>query len=76
MQKKLTITTDAQVDEGPRRVVGPGSVSRSIEELVRPHVLCPNLEAAYMQMAVDEEREMEALEWAEANAGDAADGAR
>lgn len=33
--------------------------------LVRPYVMLPELEAAYKQMAQDEEREAEALEWAE-----------
>ena len=76
MQKKLTITIDEQVYEGLHRVVGPGRISRFIEELARPHVLLPDLEAAYMQMAADEEREMETLEWTEATVGDVADGPR
>ena len=50
MQRKLTITIDEQV----------------YEELVHPHIMHPNLEAAYQQMAQDEERESLALEWAEA----------
>jgi len=39
------------------------------------HVLLPDLEAAYRQMADDEEREAQALEWAEATAGDVGDAA-
>ena len=70
MQKKLTITIDEEVYEGLYRVVGPRRISRFIEELVRPHVLYPDLEAAYQQMAQEEERESLALEWAEATAGD------
>jgi len=73
MQKKLTITIDEQVYEGLYAVVGPGRISRFIEDLVRPHVLFPDLEAAYEQMARDEEREAEALEWAEATVGDVTD---
>ena len=73
MQKKLTITIDEQVYEGLRTVIGPRRISRFIEDLVRPHVLFPDLEAAYQQMAEDEEREAEALEWAEATVGDVSD---
>jgi predicted CopG family antitoxin len=76
MQKKLTITIDEQVYEGLYRVVGPGRISRFIEDLIRPHVSHPDLEAAYQEMAQDEERELAALEWAEATIGDASDEAR
>ena len=75
MQKKLTITIDEQVYEGLYQVVGPRRISRFIENLVRPHVLYPDLEAAYAEMAHDEKREQTALEWAEATVGDAGYGA-
>jgi predicted CopG family antitoxin len=65
MQRKLTITIDEKVYEGLYRVVGPGKISNFIEDLVRPHVLHPDLEAAYQAMAQDDEREAEALAWAE-----------
>ena len=73
MQKKLTITIDEEVYEGLYEVVGPRRISRFIEDLVRPYVLHPDLEAAYAEMARDEERERTALEWAEATVGDAGD---
>ena len=73
MQKKLTITIDEEVYEGLYQVVGPRRISRFIEDLVRPHVLYPDLEAAYSEMARDEEREQGALEWAEATIGDVSD---
>jgi predicted CopG family antitoxin len=76
MRRKLTITIDANVYEGLHTTVGRGRISRFIEDLVRPHVLNQDLEAAYQQMAQDEEREAEALEWAEATVGDVADEAR
>jgi predicted CopG family antitoxin len=76
MRKKLTITIDEQVYEGLHEVVGRQRISRFIEDLVRPHVMSPDLEAAYMDMAKDEAREAEALEWAEATIGDVADEAR
>lgn len=76
MQKKLTITIDEEVYEGLYAVVGQRKISRFIEELVRPYVVQTDLEAAYMQMAQDEEREAEALEWADATIGDVADETR
>lgn len=76
MQKKLTITIDEEVYEGLYEVIGRRRISKFIEELVRPYVTNRDLEAAYAEMAEDEEREAEALEWAEATIGDVADEAR
>ncbi|MFT5194355.1 MAG: putative CopG family antitoxin [Cellvibrionaceae bacterium] len=73
MQKKLTITIDQEVYDGLYAVVGPRKISRFIEELVRPHVIRPNLDAAYAEMAQDEEQEAQALEWSEALIGDIPD---
>jgi hypothetical protein len=73
VQKKLTITLDARVYDGLHTVVGRRRISHFIESLVRPHVLGKDLEIAYQQMALDEEREAEALEWAEAAVEDVAD---
>jgi len=76
MQKKLTITVDEQVYLGLHSVVGRRHISQFINSLVRPHVLKPDLEAAYSRMAADESRESEALEWAEATMGDIKDETR
>jgi hypothetical protein len=76
MQKKLTITLDARVYDGLHRVIGRRGISRFIESLVKPHVLGKGLESAYQQMAQEEAREAEALEWAEAAVGDVADETR
>ncbi len=76
MQKKLTITVDERVYDGLRNVVGRGRISQFIESLVRPYVLGKDLEIAYQQMAQEEAREAEALEWAEATLGDVADETR
>ena len=65
VHKKLTITIDAEVYDGLHRVIGRGSISSFIEELVRPHVVGADLDAAYRQMAADEAREAEALQWSE-----------
>ena len=70
MHKKLTITLDERVYHALHKVIGRGSISRFIEELVRPHVIEEDLEIAYREMAQDEEREAEALEWSEATIGD------
>jgi predicted CopG family antitoxin len=70
MQKKLTVTIDEEVYEGLREVIGPRKISRFIEDLVRHHVTKKDIYAAYKEMAGDEIRESEALEWAEATFGD------
>jgi len=76
LQKKLTITLDEKVYEGLHTVVGRRRISRFIEDLVRPKVSRQHLEEAYKQMARDEEREADALEWAEGTLGDVADETR
>ena len=76
MQKKLTITIDERVYAGLHTVVGRRRISRFIESLVRPHVIGKDLEIAYKQMAEEEAREAEALEWAEATVRDVADETR
>ncbi len=70
MQKNLTITIDEQVYDGLHNVIGKQKISQFIETLVRPYVIHPDLETAYLEMARDEQREAEALEWAEATVGD------
>jgi predicted CopG family antitoxin len=65
MQKKLTITVDEAVYAGLHKTIGPRKISKFVEELVRPHVVRPNLELAYAQMAKDKKREKDAIEWAE-----------
>lgn len=76
MQKKLTITLDERVYDGLHRIIGRRKISQFIETLVRPHVLGSELEEAYRAMAQDEEREAEALEWAEGTVLDSADDPR
>ncbi|GIK56328.1 MAG: addiction module antitoxin [Chloroflexi bacterium] len=72
MQKKLTITIDEEIYEGLYQIIGPRRISGFIQELVRPYVISPDLDAAYAAMAADESREAEAWEWAEATVGDVA----
>jgi hypothetical protein len=40
------------------------------ESLVRPAIVCEDLERSYRQMARDKTREAEALEWVEGTVGD------
>jgi len=74
MQKKLTVTIDEEVYDGLRKVIGPRKISKFIEQLVRPHVIRPNLESAYAEMARDKKREKQAVEWAEATFKDVTNG--
>jgi len=76
MQKKLTITISGPVYDGLHRVIGRRRISKFIETLVKPHVIGAELDAAYKQMAADEVREAEALDWAEGTVGDVADETR
>ena len=76
MQKKLTITIDEKVYSGLHRVIGRRRISSFIESLVRPHVIQDELLAAYEEMAHDEVREAEALEWAESTLTDGTDESR
>jgi len=72
MQKKLTITVDAEVYEGLHTVIGPRRISRFLNDLARPHVTATDLAAGYAAMAADESREQEADPWAEALISDVA----
>jgi hypothetical protein len=73
MRRKLSITLDAQVYNGLHNVVGRGRISRFIDSLVRPHVIGEDLDTAYRQMAQDEARESDALEWSNATLMDIVD---
>jgi predicted CopG family antitoxin len=76
MQKKLTLTINKDVYEGLHNTIGPRKISKFIEDLVRPHVVRPNLESAYAEMAKDRKREKEADKWAEMTFKDIADETR
>ena len=57
-------------------MIGEPDTSESIESRIRPHIMSDDLNAAYFQMAQDEERETEALKCAEATVGDVANESR
>jgi hypothetical protein len=63
--KKLTITVEQPVYEGLHKLIGRGRISAFLNNLARPYVVEEELEHAYAEMAQDEEREAEALEWSE-----------
>jgi hypothetical protein len=70
MQRKLTITVDEEVYAGLHANIGRRRISRFLNDL---HFVHRELEDGYRAMATDEEREREALEWAEGLIGDVAD---
>ena len=73
MSKKLTISISDEVYEGLHLKIGPRRISKFLEKLARPHVLPEDMEAAYRDMAADENREREALAWSEGLIGNAGD---
>jgi len=76
MQKKLTISIDEKVYDGLYKRIGRRKISNFIENIVRPHVIEEELAAGYKEMANDELREKQALEWSEALAGEVKDDPR
>jgi predicted CopG family antitoxin len=66
MNRKLTITVSEAVYEGLHRTIGRRRISQFIEKLARPHVVPLDLEASYRDMATDQSRERDALDWSEA----------
>ena len=76
MAKRLTITLDDIVYQGLFRKAGPRGISKFLEKLIRPHVVDTALEDAYREMAADEDRESEAMEWTENLVGDLVDETR
>lgn len=63
--KKLTITVERPVYEGLHALIGRGRISAFLNNLARPYVVEEDLVNAYAEMAQDEQRESEALEWSE-----------
>jgi hypothetical protein len=65
MQKKLTITVDAEVYDGLHSVIGRRRISRFLNDLARSHLAGQDVSAGYVAMAADEAREAEAEAWSE-----------
>ena len=72
MNRKLTITVSEGGYEGLHRTIGRRRISQFIDKLARPHVVPQDIEAAYRDMAADQAREQEALEWSEGLIADSA----
>ena len=70
MNRKLTITVSEDVYQGLHRTIGRRRISQFLEKLARPHVLSPELDVAYREMAAEQTREQEALAWSEDVIGD------
>jgi hypothetical protein len=73
MNRKLTIMVSDEVYQGLHRTVGRRRIGQFLERLARPHVVPEDMEAAYSEMARDEQREREANEWTEGVIGDVAE---
>jgi predicted CopG family antitoxin len=71
MNRKLTITVSEAVYEGLHRNIGRRRISEFIDRLARPHVVFQDIEASYRDMAADQVREKEAMEWSEGLIADA-----
>jgi hypothetical protein len=72
MQRKLTITVSDEVHRALHHQVGRSVISNFIETLVRSHVLADGtIEDQYREAAEDEAAEREAMEWIEADLGEA-----
>ena len=65
MSRQITITVSDEVYQGLQSVAGSRTIGELIEELARPIVAETNLEAAYREMSLDQDREREAAEWIE-----------
>jgi hypothetical protein len=70
MYKELRIQLEESVYDAVLEKVGTGDVNQFFNRLLRPRPTDEELRLGYEAMAHDEEREQEALEWAEAMIGD------
>jgi predicted CopG family antitoxin len=76
MQKKLTLSIDAEIYEALHKMAGKRKIGRFIESLVRPHITSLELPEAGARLAQDELRNSAALSWAGTNRLEAGDEAR
>lgn len=64
------ISLDSEVYDGLVRLVGKSRIGWFLEELARPYVDVDSLRTAYAAMAMDTDREDEALAFSEGLIGD------
>ena len=71
MARTVTISLSDEAFRDLQARVGGQDLSTFVEDLIRPHLVGDDaLDAAYREMAADEEREREAREWIEADIGE------
>jgi hypothetical protein len=70
MQKKLTLSIDAEIYEALHKVAGKRKIGRFIEKIVRPHITSLELALAGKELIQDGKQESEALLWAGTTVGD------
>jgi hypothetical protein len=70
MQKKLTLSIDAEIYEALHKVAGKRKIGRFIENLVRPHIMSLELPKASKHKIQDKYQENETLPWVEATLRD------
>ncbi len=64
--KKLTILVDANTHRALIKKVGRGNIGRFLIDAAKPHLANDtHVRAGYAEMAKDQAREKEALEWSE-----------
>jgi hypothetical protein len=73
MQKKLTLSIDAELYEALHKVAGKRKIGRFIEKIVRPHITLQGLAQAGNQLIQDEKLESEDLLWAGTTVGNSGD---
>jgi hypothetical protein len=73
MQKKLTLSIDAEIYEALHKVAGKRKIGRFIEKIVRPYITLQELAQAGNRLIQDEKLESEALLWAGTTVGDSGD---
>lgn len=76
MNRKLTIAIDEAVYNGLFAVVGRGKIGAFLEGLARPLVVPESLDAAYVALTADHERNAMASDWCESLIGDVGDETR
>jgi predicted CopG family antitoxin len=74
--KQLTLTVEDDIYSKLNSLAGEADVSDFVMQIIKPYLRKVELEAAYREMAQDEAREAEALEWSESLIGDIADETR
>jgi len=69
MQKKLTLSINAEIYEALHKMAGKRKIGRFIESLVRPHI--ESFDSAKERSAQDEEQESAVLPWTGTHGADA-----